>query len=246
MKCNVVKLKAARDRRAMTQEKLAAEARIDIRTVQRAEAGAPLRQDTIADIAAVLGVPLAGLIDRCASTSDEGNGNGVVLGSGLALRRATVAREVIELLEDTRLGKLECDADPTEDLMEVLKVAIEFIEGMLPQPWDVETHVTLTFGSLLDRLQHIAKMNSTLEALDRHGLSLFFGSTWVNAVMPKWTEEGLAVYRGQRPDAVRATRLLISPHSGEKVTVQAATKWPVEIVGASETTYDDLDDDVPF
>jgi transcriptional regulator with XRE-family HTH domain len=245
MRCNVLKLRAARDRRALTQEKLAAEAKVDIRTVQRAEAGAPLRQDTIADIAAVLGVPLAALIDRSSPQSEEGVVAGIIFGAGVTLKRATTAREIIELLEDTHLAKLECDADPTEELMTDLADAISFIEGMLPHPWsEEEQNGPLTFNSLVTRLQHIAKLNTVLDALERHGLALFVGSTWVNAIMPSWGEEGLYTRTGQRPDNVRATRLLISPHVAERVSVQAATKWPVEIVTPEPAV--DWDEEVPF
>lgn len=247
MKCNVAKMRAARDRRAMTQEKLAAEAKIDIRTVQRAEAGASLRQETIADIAAVLGLPLTGLIDNSSSSSEDNVVVGVIFGTGLTLKRAISAREVIELMEETRLGKLECDADPSDEIMDMLTEAILFIEKMLPKPWsEEERNGPLVFDSLVDRLQHISKMKTILANLDRQGLGLFTGSSWINAIMPLWSDEGLYTRTNQPSESVRATRLLISSISADRVTVQLATNWGVDVVDVSEPFGDDLDEDVPF
>ncbi len=240
MRCDVVKLRAARNRRAMTQEKLAAEARVDVRTVQRAEAGAPLRQETLADFAAVLGLPLSGLMDNSTERGGEPVTSGQIFGPGLVLRRAQTGREVIELLEGTTLAKLECDADPTDDIIDVLRDAIKFIEKKIPSPWDeTEQSGPLSFRSLVDRLEHIAQMNKIISDLEKKGLSLFYGSTWEKAVMPRWGEEGLYVRTNQKPELVRATRLLIGQHSADKVTVQKATNWPVEI-------QDDDDEEIPF
>lgn len=251
MKCNIIRLRAARDRRAMTQEKLAAEAKVDIRTVQRAEAGAHLRHDTIADLAAVLGMPVGSLIDTTVPEEDNGVRD-VSFGSGLGLKRSQSAREVIELLEQSHLAKLECDADPTTENIETLTQVIELIENLLPHPWDPEKGDQLSFGSLVDRLKAIASIDKALEDLERVGLGFFTGSAWVSAIMPRWHEEGLATSSGQRPDTVRATRLLISPSSTDKLTVSAETKWPVEIVVPTQTFNipdnlpEDLPEDVPF
>ena len=46
----------------MSQENLANQARVNVRTIQRAEGGLPIRAETLAEIAAVLGVPPAGLL----------------------------------------------------------------------------------------------------------------------------------------------------------------------------------------
>jgi transcriptional regulator with XRE-family HTH domain len=246
MKCNVLKLRSARERRGMTQDKLAAEARVDIRTVQRAEAGASLRQETIADLAAVLGLPIANLIEQPVPMADRSEGLVPLLSPTFNLKRATTGREIIELLENTHLGKLECDADPTEEIMEILTEAIRFIEKMLPCVLSEEgIGGPLSFVSLVDRLQHIAKMNKILECLDQSGLALFIGSSWVNALMPRWSDEGPYIGRNQPPDLVRATRLLISASNADRANVLALTKWPVEVTEL--TPFDtDLDEDVPF
>jgi transcriptional regulator with XRE-family HTH domain len=231
----------------MTQEKLAAEAKVDIRTVQRAEAGEHLRHDTIADLAAVLGLPVSSLIDTTPD-NDNSAAQDISVGLGLALKRTQSAREIIELLEGSHLAKLECDADPTAENINILTEVIELIEKMLPHPWSEGTGETLSFPSLVDRLKAIANMDRSLESLERAGLGLFTGSAWVNAIMPRWTEEGLATRTGQLPDNVRATRMLISPRANDKAVVNAATKWPVEIVAPAQhfNIPADLDEDVPF
>lgn len=248
MKCDTVKLKAARDQHAMTQEVLAARAKVDVRTVQRAESGAPLRQETIADLAAVLGIPLNGLI---APGNSETTATAVkaFFGPGLVLKRSVTGREVIELLETTALGKLECDADPTEAVMDTLRIAIRLIEGMLPQPWNEEGQAgPLTFPSLVDRLEAIAKVTATLTQLESQGLALFCGSSWERAVMPRWSEEGLYTRTGQRAESVRATRLLIA-QIADRTTVQRKTNWPVEIEEEEYEPWGEADsekDKIPF
>lgn len=62
-------MKSARDRRAMTQEALAHQARVNVRTIQRAENGEPVRHETLADIAAALGVPVAACFTRSQATT---------------------------------------------------------------------------------------------------------------------------------------------------------------------------------
>lgn len=246
MKCDVMKMRAARDRRALTQDKLAVEARVDVRTVQRAEAGSPLRQETIADLAAVLGLPVNDLIAK----GPEGKVDGApvqlgdIFGPGMVLKRATSGRQVIELLEQSALAKLECEADPTEGNLELLKSSIQLMEGMLPNPWDCDRAGPLNFTSQVDRVEKIAAVNKALVELERAGLALFYGSAWESAMMPSTGEfRGMEVYRGQPSSFVQAARLVLSNYMSERITVQRATRWGVEIVTKED---DDIDDDVPF
>ena len=247
MKCNVITLKAARGRRALTQEMLAAQARIDVRTVQRAEAGEPLRQETIADLAAVLGVPSSALVVLDGS-EEHANGDaptlGQVWGAGQILKQVRSGRDVIATLEESELVKLECDVDPTEANFEALKDAVEFTESLIVDPWTWDDPPCLTFSRLVHRLEAIANMNGHLTALEGQGLAMFSGSTIERAVMPRCNAEGEVYVRdGQQPISVRATRLVIAEYASERVTVQKATKWPVEIEAAPAL---DPDDDVPF
>lgn len=245
MRFDIDKLKEARERRAMTQEKVAADARVDVRTVQRAEAGADLRQDTVADIAAALGVPHESLVDVQGTAAPEVPVIGDTFGPGLVLRRATKGRQVIELLEMSELAKLECDADPTEKTLEVLKSAIRLIEGMIPDPWSESARGALSFVSLVDRIERIAEVNKVLEELEREGLALHYGQMWGRAKMPQVHYEGM--FLPNDSEVVQAARFLISSNLTERVTVEKLTTWPVNLDSLkSNTVAEDLDDDVPF
>lgn len=239
MRCDVQKLRAARERRAMTQEKLAYDARVDVRTIQRAEAGAPLRQETVADLAAALGLPVSGLVDR--SQTDEVIELGSIFGPCLMLKRATSARQVIALLEGCQLALLECEADPTEETLPLLTSVAKLIERKIPRPWS-ETEHRVEFTSVVDRIETTAELNSALEALEKAGLALFYGSSWEKAVMPYNDGfHGMVTATNQRPELVQAGRLVIGPYIAERVQVQRRVRWPVELF-----YDDDLDDDVPF
>ncbi|AOF95385.1 hypothetical protein BSY17_4130 (plasmid) [Sphingobium sp. RAC03] len=130
--------------------------------------------------------------------------------------------------------------------METLRTAIRLIEGMLPEPWNEEgQYGPLFFQSLVDRLEAIAKMTAMLADLEHQGLALFCGSTWERVVMPRWGEEGLYTRSGQPAESVRATRLLIA-QIADRVTVQRAANWPVQIEDASWEVSDNTDEDIPF
>jgi len=113
---------------------LAAQARIDVRTVQRAEAGEPLRQETIADLAAVLGVPSSALVvlDGAEdSPAGEPPQIGQIWGAGLTLKRVSSGREAITTLETSELVQLECEVDPTEENLGTLTEAVRSSSPLL-------------------------------------------------------------------------------------------------------------------
>lgn len=241
MRCNPTKLRSARDRRALTQEMLAIKANVNVRTVQRAEAGFPLRHETLADFAAVLGVPTANLIMSDSNTDGDRSDMAEGSATGLILKRAGTGKQVMELFETSPLIKLECGLDPNADIMETLREAIGFLERYIPDPWAVNASAgPLSFNSVLDRLDALANANSVLQRLERDGLALYCGSSFVSAIMPQYSDEGMVTRQHQPADAVRAARMVIAEYELTKLSVDLNTKWPVEIVEANE------DDDVPF
>src|SRR6266446_2767027 len=60
-RCNGTRVRELRVRQSMTQEKLAAMSKVSHRTVQRAERSEPLQLDTLASLAATLGVTVGEL-----------------------------------------------------------------------------------------------------------------------------------------------------------------------------------------
>ncbi len=235
---DAVKMRSARDRRAMTQEMLARQARVNVRTIQRAENGEPIRHDTLADIAAVLGLPPAGLVKgelevEAANDVDGENETS----QQQVLKRAESAEVVIGLLERSVMAVLDCKAAPTETNMPVLRTIIEEMEDLGGNPWDVERALPLRFKSLLGKLEKIAALNNALTALERAGLALYSAASTVFVKVPYYTDEGMVVTSRQRPKYVSAVRFVIAPYESERIRLSTDVVWPLDL---------ELDDEVPF
>src|SRR6516164_4208673 len=134
IRCNGAQVRQLRVRKSMTQEKLAAMSKVNHRTVQRAERGEFLQLDTLASLAAALGVIVGELIlpDDSAEQieqSETSESNAVVL------RRRTSGMALIELVCDSFSGKLYCAAEPTEDNIATLTDLVERVERLIPKPW---------------------------------------------------------------------------------------------------------------
>ena len=233
-----VKMKSARERRALTQEALAHQARVNVRTVQRAESGHPLHAETVAEIAAVLGLPPAGLIRPGPAKEQEVAAAEVEESQTQVLKKVDRGEMVIATLERSVMAVLGCSAEPTAETMPALRALIQSLEALIRKPWDPEDTPPLRFESLLDRLDAVANVNAGLAEVERHGMALFMGVSSEYVKVPRWSEEGLmATHVGQRPEYVRAARFMIAEYTAERLRVPADVVWPLEI---------EPDDDIPF
>lgn len=234
------KMKAARARRALTQESLAHKANVNVRTIQRAEKGAPLRHETLAEIAAVLGVPPAGLLRPAPVKEDEVLAAEAALedASGDVLRRVESAETVIQALERAVMSNLTCSANPTPEVMDVLREAISHLESLMIDPWDESTHTPLKFDSVIDRLEAVAKLNGCLSGLERAGLALYLCQVSVYVRVPRWTDEGLVVSLRQSPQYTSAVRLHLAEYATERVRLPQNVAWRLDLC--------DEDDEIPF
>jgi transcriptional regulator with XRE-family HTH domain len=240
-----VKMRAARDRRALTQEALAAQARVNVRTIQRAERGEPIRHETLADIAAVLGVPPAGLVRVEAEMHDDDPEADAA--QTQLLKRVESAETVIAALERAAMSVLDCSAPPTEKNMPILRKVITQLEGLMPKPWEGEEGPPLRFSSLLARLEALAALEAELTELERSGLALYSGASTEFVKVPVRGEHGPYVAHYQWPEYVMAARFLIAEYSAERVRVSADVLWPLKIEeAAAAEPADDLDEDIPF
>ena len=223
------KLKSARDRRALTQEALAHQARVNVRTIQRAECGDAIRHETLADIAAVLGVPPFGLI-RSEAANDVENEPGSEASQTQVLKRVEKAESAISLLERAIMSVLDCIAEPTAENMPVLRSVIETLESLLRNPWEAEDRPPLRFPSLISKLDTIISLNAALQELERSGLALYSAASSEFVKVPRKTEEGyMGVYGGQSVELVIAARFVISNYDGERLRLSADVVWPLEL-----------------
>jgi len=225
------KMRSARARHALTQESLAHKARVNVRTIQRAESGAPLRHETLAEIAAVLGMPPSGLIRPAPAKEAE------VLAAEAAsdnaesnvLKRVEDGETVIRSLEAAIMSELSCSANPTPDLMPVLRAVIAHMESLMRSPWDEEARAPLSFSSVIDRLEAVAALNGHLADLEREGLALYLGSLTVFVRAPQWSEEGLVVNLRHQPQYHSAVRVHIGEYAAERVRLPLYNRWPLDL-----------------
>lgn len=238
MHIDPVKMKAARDRRALTQEALAHQARVNVRTIQRAESGLPVHAETVAEIAAVLGLPPIGLIRPGPIKEAEVQAGDVEEAQTQVLKRVESGETVIATLERATMAVVGCSAEPTAESMPALRNCITALEQHIVDPWDFERTTPLRFTSLLDRLEAVAALNEALSALERQGIALFMAVSSLYVKVPFGTDEGLMVTKTtQPPSYIRAARFMIADYTSERIRISADVVWPLEL---------ELPDDIPF
>lgn len=247
------KMKAARDRRALTQEALANQARVNVRTVQRAEGGLPIHAETLAELAAVLGMPPAGLIRPGPVKEQEVLASETEEGQTQVLKRVESAETVISTLERSTMSVLGCSAEPTAETMPALRAIIQTLEGVIRNPCDHEQASPLSFSSLLDRLDAVVQLNTALADIERSGMALFMATSTAYVKIPRMSEEGfLYTGRRQQPEYVMAARFMIGDYQSERLRVSRDVRWPLDgepepsTEWGSKTFADDLDEDIPF
>jgi transcriptional regulator with XRE-family HTH domain len=234
---DLVKMKSARDRRAMTQEALAHQARVNVRTIQRAENGEPIRHETLADIAAALGVPVAGLIKPEVSGELEAEPETDVSQTQV-LKKVDGADGVIALLQRASMAVLDCTAEPNGTNMPVLTKIIGTLEGLIGSPWE-SGGLPLRFDSLLRKLGAIADLNTQLAEFERLGLALYSAAVTAYVKVPFYDQDemGFVTTGRQTPQYVTAARLLIANYESDRLRVSADVVWPLD---------SEPEDDLPF
>ncbi|MBY6218721.1 helix-turn-helix domain-containing protein [Qipengyuania aquimaris] len=236
-----VKMKSARERCALTQEALAHQARVNVRTVQRAESGQPVHAETVAELAAVLGVPAAQIITHGPQKEAEVLETEAEEGPTQVVKRIDRAETVISTLERSVMAVLACTAEPNKETMPALRELIQCLEPLIGDPWDVENSTPLRFESLLDRLEAVSRLNSALADIEKLGMALFMATSTEYVKVPRRVEEGfMAVRTSQTAEYSRAARFLIADYTSERMRVPADAVWPLEI---EPNPYDD---DIPF
>ena len=238
MKHDAVKMRLVRESMGMTQEKLAILSNVSERTVQRAEAGANMRLDTLADFAAALELPLSELaLDPDDNERDVG------------LRLVRTARDLIDDLAKAGVAKFDCEIDPDPEEMETLLTLVGLIEERLPTPWDLDQHPAAT--SLGDKIRYAAQIKELIEKLGTSRVGLYAATSWINAKYPRWDMDEGHRYTHDRHsyEKVMTLRMIITRSSDDRIFRKAIGHWGLDEAPPPESVRafgDDLDDDVPF
>ena len=245
VRCDGKKVRELRKRLSMTQEKLAHMSKVDNRTIQRAEAGEFIQLETIASMADALKVTVGEISYSHFSNaapflrSDNGEQNAVVL------RHIVSGKELIDILFRSFSGKIECQAEPTANNIDLLASMIEKLDGLVPNPW--ATPIQSVNMSLAERLRAAVGLTAELAELEKTGIAVFAGTYTARAQVPLYDYDDHCMYikTNQKYERVTVCRISVNPVGVERVTVKVDDEWH-EPAPAQPSVSDDAKDDEPI
>lgn len=238
-----VKLRLVRESMSMTQEKLAILSNVSERTVQRAEEGANMRLDALADFAAALEIPLSEL----ALELENYNGD-----KDVSLRLIRTARTLADDLAKAGVARFDCEVDPAAHEMEAVLELFALFERQLPTPW--EMYQPPAAAALSETIRLAARVRDLLERLAELGIGFYAVSSWINAQYPRWDmDEGRRYTKtDQHFEKVMTLQMTISRGSDDRIYRKPIQDWGLQIEPPSlspapvRSFGNDLDDDAPF
>lgn len=227
-------LRDARARQGMTQEKLAAMASVNVRTVQRAEEGKKMSAEVWKDFEAVLGsTPV--LARRVISGEKE---SGFYRKTYKPLKRLRTAKDLMDKVHITSVGKLGYDVEPTGEILPILKRALEFLEPRMPDPWNRDRRKYRP-TSLVKQLEDESELNGLIDDLHGIGVSIYYKTYWEDVIYPVDDEwHGIVTMEGQEAEGRTLLHVMLSASDKDTELFPEVASWGVEIV--------ESDDDVPF
>ncbi len=235
-------LRLLRERKGMTQDKLALLGKVSLRTVQRAEAGQAVALETLNDLAAVLEVPVDSLFAHATAST----------AMTVALRRVASARALLDDLDRAGVARVACTVDPLGTELEPVLAVIGLIEARLPVPWDV--HARPADLTLVERVELAAKLSGLMDKIQALRMGIYSHTAWIEAQYPRYDADEGVTYTsgGQRYEMVMTLQLLICRAEVEKVHERQVTEWGLDVKPttlrppALTPHFADFGDDVPF
>ena len=228
-------LRDARRKQGMTQEKLAAMSSVSIRTVQRAEEGKSMSAEVWKDFEEVLGS--GPVLARRVIT--DGKESSFFRKTYKPLKRLRTAKDLLDTVHITSVGKLDYDVEPTVEILPVLKRAVEFLEPRMPQPWKSDQRRCRPVN-LVQQLEDETTLNGIIDELHGIGVSVYYESYWEDIIYPQEDEFG-GLYVADRQEAEGRILLHVMLSASDKDTepFPEVNDWGVAIVESEN-------DDVPF
>ena len=237
MRFDPVKLKDARTRMAMSQERLAKRCELSRKSIQRAENGEVVRPETAALMAAALGVVLDDLRLASGSAADRAD-------LRLTLRRAKSGTRVFETLAQSYAGRISCDVEATGDTIDALAGLVASLGRLLSDSWGAGPAVPADLP-IVDRLRIIAELNDALRMLERHGIGCFMGHYYRYVVSGRGETRPQGEAGGS---AVMLTRIQLSDCPRDALQVTIDQEWSSRRAAATpaQTSAVPLGDDERF
>jgi transcriptional regulator with XRE-family HTH domain len=232
MKCDGNKVIELRTKNALTQEALAGKSKLNVRTIQRAEAGDTLGLQTVQELASALGVQHSELLtdEPSSDTADEQAYDGETI--AIALRPQPSARTLLDIIYDCRDCRLGHNVDLDADTVEIVKDFCTALRRVLPAlcpgyPDAPAAHVNDTLlrseaTVFFERITVEADLNATLAKLRSSGLDVYAGSFVDLQKVPRWDEDyGVwATTNNQRPEAVKIAVIRIGSRGERQLSVR--------------------------
>lgn len=190
MFCDGAKVAALRAGCMMSQEKLAAMAKVDRRTVQRMEAGKPVALETVNQVAAPLGVTAFELrrLDLEESTDDVADGN-----AGIHLKPERSGVRLIEAIVNADKIDFEAAFEPWPEQIETAGPLLRLLEDLHPHTFENYHEYNHSLAnSAVARMEAAAKVNAgigRLASLKPEGLHVLFGQYTVMGQPWHWDDE---------------------------------------------------------
>ena len=239
--CAGEKIREQRIRMSMTQEKLAAMSNTNARTIQRAESGATVKIETIADIAAALNFTVA---DITRTVIQDSAGNETDEFNAVVLRPITSGKVLLDMFLDSFQVKLRCDAEPTKQNIDTLSKVVADLERMVPDMW--ANPGELEKLSLANRLRSSVQLSEQLVSLNKLGIAVYAGAYTASALVPRYDgDEGHMYISGrQKAEPVTVCRVMVAPANLGTIVEEVVDKWADQ--NSKLGGPDDFDKEVPF
>jgi len=199
MRCNRQKLVQLRTSHALTQEALAGKAKLNVRTIQRAEAGDDIDLQTVQEIASALGVQPREIETDQKSDIDPPTERPFDETMAVILRPQKTGRALLDTLSDCLDCKLSYDIDLNTEMAETVNRFCDAIRPVLPElcPADFyESVMSRKSGNeatrLMERITTAAKLNDAITDLSKIGIGVYAG-TYVDLLkVPRWDMDEMA------------------------------------------------------
>ena len=207
-----------REAKGLTQEDVANKSKLDVRTIQRAEAGTAIGSETLAQIAATLGVPNDHLL---ADGDEEGEPTPNV---GLCVLHAVqTPLQITTLLATHQEADLDCTAETTaKGRAEAVIAFVDAIEKHLPTLMpDVNEPVPTGAEKLRRKVLLEQQLNAALQALKATGLCVFAGTFTDMQLIPHYSfDDGFWVYGSRaQPKPVNTLVIRVSEAGQQRLVV---------------------------
>jgi transcriptional regulator with XRE-family HTH domain len=213
------RLKRLREARALSQEGLAAKCGLSRKTIQRMEAGGPVRPDSLAIVALALGAPVTDFTDAPRGREP------LQADRQITLRRMRSGKAVVQQLAESDIGRIDCDVDACGETLAPLTELITALQGLVRERWDTPRPVR---PSLIEGLKLVASLNDNLSLIETHGVGLYMGHYYRFAALPGGAADPEAAERQQK--ALVISHAFITRCSRERMQAPIDSEW----VGAPE------------